>query len=45
MVSGLAAAERLGAAYPFPEDPLAAKQFDTYLGVCHGKTRQQKKKE
>lgn len=38
-MSGLAAAERLGATYPFPDDPLAAKQFDTYLAVAHGKRR------
>lgn len=38
-MSGLAAAVRLGADYPFPHDPLAAKQFDTYLAVAHGATR------
>ncbi|EFJ42401.1 hypothetical protein VOLCADRAFT_107244 [Volvox carteri f. nagariensis] len=36
VMSGLAAALRLGADYPFPDDPLAVKQFDTYLGVVHG---------
>ena len=35
-MSGLAAAERLGADYPFPDDPLAAQQFDMYLGIAHG---------
>ncbi|GLC40783.1 hypothetical protein PLESTB_000023200 [Pleodorina starrii] len=39
VMSGLAAAERLGADYPFPDDPLAAKQFDTYLAVVHGTRR------
>ncbi|PNW72005.1 hypothetical protein CHLRE_16g686400v5 [Chlamydomonas reinhardtii] len=39
VMSGLAAAVRLGADYPFPHDPLAAKQFDTYLAVAHGATR------
>ena len=36
VISGLAAAHRLGAAYPFTEDALAAQQFDTYLKVAHG---------
>ncbi|GLI68131.1 hypothetical protein VaNZ11_012449 [Volvox africanus] len=39
VISGLAAAERLGADYPFPDDPLAAKQFDTYMAVVHGARR------
>lgn len=43
-MSGLAAAERLGAEYPFPEDRLAALQFDTYLGVSHGKSRRKFKR-
>ncbi len=43
-MSGLAAAERLGADYPFPDDPLAARQFDTYLGVVHGRSRRNKGK-
>ena len=33
---GLAVAERLGAPYPFADDPLATAQFDTYLKLCHG---------
>ncbi len=39
VMSGLAAAERLGAPYPFADDPLAAQQFDTYLGIVHGVRR------
>jgi len=35
-VSGVAAAYRLGAAYPFAEDALALDQFRTYLSVAHG---------
>lgn len=35
-VSGLAAAHRLGAPYPFSHDPLACKQFSMYLNVVHG---------
>lgn len=38
-ISGLAAAHRLGAPYPFPHDKLAAKQFDQYLLVLHGHPR------
>lgn len=38
-MSGLAVAERLGADYPFPDDPLAAQQFDMILGVVHGVKR------
>ncbi|KAG2501770.1 hypothetical protein HYH03_000270 [Edaphochlamys debaryana] len=39
VISGLAAAERLGADYPFPEDPLAVRQYDSYLSVVHGVRR------
>lgn len=42
VMSGLAAAERLGAEYPFGDDKLAAKQFDMYLGVAHGAKRKHK---
>lgn len=35
-ISGLAAAHRLGADYPFAHDKLAAEQFATYLSVAHG---------
>lgn len=35
-ISGLAVAHRLGAPYPFGEDKLAKKQFDTYISVIHG---------
>ena len=35
-VSGLAAAYRLGATYPFAGDALAADQFKQYLSVSHG---------
>jgi len=42
VMSGLAVAERLGAAYPFPEDKLAAAQFDMYLGIAHGASRSRK---
>ena len=35
-VSGLAAAYRLGAKYPFAGDALAADQFTQYLSVSHG---------
>jgi predicted NAD/FAD-binding protein len=38
-VSGLAAAYRLGAKYPFDHDKLAASQFDSYLGIAHGASR------
>lgn len=34
--AGLAAAERLGAPYPFAHDPLASKQFQTYFKLAHG---------
>lgn len=36
VVSGLAAAERLGAPYPFTHDELATQQFDLYLKIAHG---------
>lgn len=39
IISGFAAALRLGASYPFPSDELAAKQFDHYLLVIHGRPR------
>ena len=39
VMSGIAAAERLGAEYPFPDDPLAVAQFDMYLGIAHGASR------
>lgn len=38
-MSGLAAAERIGADYPFTFDPLATDQFDTYFSVAHGARR------
>ena len=37
-ISGFAAAARIGAPYPFIDDPLAKKQFDTYCKIVHGKT-------
>lgn len=36
-ISGFAAAARIGAPYPFEDDPLAKKQFDAYCFVVHGK--------
>lgn len=36
VISGLAAAHRLGATYPFAHDRLAHKQFQTYLTLAHG---------
>ncbi len=36
IISGLAAASRIGAPYPFPKDNLAEKQFRTFLNVVHG---------
>ena len=41
-ISGLAAAARLGAPYPFAHDKLAVQQFDQYLAVIHGKRRPEK---
>lgn len=44
VMSGLAAADRLGAPYPFSNDALAAAQYQTYFNMAHGlfvrKTRQ-----
>jgi len=37
-ISGFAAAAALGAPYPFPDDPLAKKQFDTFCNISHGRT-------
>ncbi|XP_052760488.1 uncharacterized protein LOC128203218 [Mya arenaria] len=39
VMSGLAAAYRLGAPYPFDHDALAKKQFNHYLMMIHGKPR------
>jgi len=36
-ISGFAAAYRLGADYPVEGDALALEQFETYLGVVHGR--------
>jgi len=36
VISGLAAAERLGALYPFADDELATMQFDLYLKIAYG---------
>ena len=36
-ISGFAAAERIGAPYPFKDDPLGKKQFDGYCTIVHGK--------
>lgn len=38
-ISGLAAAHRLGAPYPFENDELAVKQFDLYLSFVYGVQR------
>lgn len=43
--AGLAAAERLGAPYPFSHDPLATAQYDTYLRVAHGLPMRRRKPE
>jgi len=45
VISGLAAAWRLGAPYPFPEDALAASQFDMYCGLVHGKKRSKRERK
>lgn len=37
-ISGFAAAAALGAPYPFADDPLAKKQFDTFCTISHGRT-------
>ena len=39
VMSGLAAAYRLGCPYPFDHDDLARKQFNHYLMMIHGKPR------
>lgn len=39
VISGLAAAWRLGAPYPYADDELAASQFDALLFVAHGRLR------
>ena len=39
VMSGLAAAWRLGAEYPFDDDALAASQFDSLLFLAHGRSR------
>ena len=39
VISGLAAAWRLGAAYPFTDDELATSQFDALLSLSHGRWR------
>lgn len=36
VMTGLAAADRLGAPYPFGEDKLAASQYQTLFKICHG---------
>lgn len=36
VISGLCAAHRLGATYPFSDNQLANKQFDLYLNMIHG---------
>jgi predicted NAD/FAD-binding protein len=36
VMSGLAAADRLGCTYPFSADPLAAMQYNTYFKMAHG---------
>lgn len=37
LISGLAAAHRIGAPYPFGDDALAAEQFDMYTRLVHGR--------
>lgn len=37
IISGFAAAARVGAAYPFPQDKLAASQFERYMLIVHGR--------
>ncbi|KAL8569686.1 hypothetical protein ACOMHN_005803 [Nucella lapillus] len=39
VISGMAAACRLGAEYPFGQDELARRQFDHYMLVIHGRPR------
>lgn len=36
VMSGFAAADRLGATYPYKDDPFAYKQFKTYFRLAHG---------
>lgn len=36
VMTGLAAADRLGAPYPFPEDKMAAGQYKTLFHIIHG---------
>jgi hypothetical protein len=36
VMTGLAAADRLGAPYPFPDDELAAGQYKTLFHLVHG---------
>lgn len=48
VMSGLAAADRIGAPYPFHHDKLARTQFMTYLRLAHGmfaRPRKEKKKQ
>lgn len=45
VISGLAAAHRLGATYPFAHDALATKQFDQYLRFIHGKSRSEREEK
>jgi predicted NAD/FAD-binding protein len=42
-ISGLAAAHKLGALYPFENDSLAVKQFDLYLNFVYGECRDGKR--
>jgi len=44
IASGLAAAERLGAPYPFADNKLAAATYDIVLGVSHLRRRRCEKK-
>jgi predicted NAD/FAD-binding protein len=39
LISGLAAAERLGAAYPFADDPQAEAVYKAYVEAVHGVKR------
>lgn len=40
-ISGFAAAHRLGAPYPFPDDNLAVLQFDLYMSIIYGTKREE----
>ena len=42
VISGLVAAYRCGAEYPFADDALASLQFDLYAGVIHGIKRRRR---